>query len=197
MPLLTERCFIRIIIPKPLDPTQHRHRHLSERGLDTSFASPGVPTSSWPAKGRGLGRVMRHSSLLSVDRPGPAQAVPQPAPRHDPSVSRGSRGVACVPSCRPSRSRGRPAPRVWVVRGEEEDHLVGLRVVQGKREEEGPRPGEGESARASPPLVLLHWCAPYPRGTQNQAHHPQSPPFPLEEVRSWWRSPAQGQGVPV
>jgi len=57
------------------NPNQQGQRHLSEPGRDTSSALRGAPSTSWPAKGRGPGRVMRHSSLLSVNRPGPAQAV--------------------------------------------------------------------------------------------------------------------------
>jgi len=48
------------------DPTQHRQRHLSEPGRDTSFASLGVPTTSGPAKGRGLGHVMRQARWAPV-----------------------------------------------------------------------------------------------------------------------------------
>jgi len=66
------------------DPTQHRQRHLSEPGRDTSFASPGVPTTSGPSKGRGLGRVMRqwaciHAKAVNnetrADRTSSSQAV--------------------------------------------------------------------------------------------------------------------------
>ena len=49
----------------------------------------------------------------------------------------------------------------------------------------------------TPHLVLFHWCTPYARGTPDRAHHPQFPPCPLEEVRSWRRWQSQGQGVLV
>ena len=41
------------------DPNQQRQRHLSEPGRDTSSASPGAPSTSWPDKGRVPGRGMR------------------------------------------------------------------------------------------------------------------------------------------
>jgi len=85
---------------------------MSEPERDTSSASPGAPSTSWPAKVRGPGRGMHYSSLFSVDRPGPAQTVPQRAPCHDPSVSRGSRGVAWGRRSPPYQSQGRLVPRV-------------------------------------------------------------------------------------
>jgi len=36
-----------------------------------------------------------------------------------------------------------------------------------------------------PHPVFFIWCPPYARGTPDQAHHPQFPPCPLEEVRCW------------
>ena len=87
-------------------PTSKDSATCPNRGVTRHPRLPARHRPPGQQKGVERGRIMRHSSLLRVDRPGPAQAVPQRALCHEPSVSRGSRGVAFVPGSPPSRSLG-------------------------------------------------------------------------------------------
>jgi len=58
----------------------------------------------------------------------------------------------------------------------------GSRVVQGKSEEEGTRPGEGESARASPPLTCSTGAHLIPVGPRTR------PIIPSPHLVPWRRS---------
>jgi len=62
------------------DPNQKRQRHMSEPGRDTSSASPGTRSTSWPAKGRGQGRVMRHTLPVAQLVFAARGVLPRPTP---------------------------------------------------------------------------------------------------------------------
>jgi len=79
--------------------------------------------------------------------------------------------------------------RVWTLAGEGSSGL-GVRVVRGKSEEEGTRPGEGESTRASPSPTLssstgAHFIIVGPR---------IRPTIPSSHLVPWMRSGVGGGG---
>jgi len=158
-----------------------------------------------PGQRRGADRrhEMQNSSLLSVGRPRPAQAVPQSTPCNDPSVSRGSRGAAWSPGSPPYRALGCPVPEACVGLKVTDSWLGGFPGVRARRRVRAP---EREIPHVS--LLPTSSCStgahrvPVRRGARHQACHTKFSPCLPKKIRCWGGRgsyqgvPVQGQGVP-